>query len=248
MKLRFALVLVVCLMAPASASAAKPQLLTVPPLFTNSQSQTFEFTIGASIYYECTLDGVLTSPCTSPKTYSGLSEGAHTFSVIAFYNAPQPDFCITLPPPGGEFCTPMDPIPSWSQPSTFEFQVDRTAPTIAFAGAPKQGSSSRASTVNITFPMERGASYLCTFDKRTPEPCQAPIEWRNVEVGLHRVKVQATDSAGNVGAVYSLEFARNSRKVTYRSINKTSAKRCVKKKVRRGGELRKRTVCKRVRF
>lgn len=248
MKLKFALVIVVCLAFPASASALKPQLLTVPPEITNSQTQTFEFTIAAAISYQCSLDGAALTACVSPQSYSGLAEGTHTFTVIAQYNAPQPDFCIVIPPSVTPTCFPMPPIPTTSEASVFEFMVDRTGPTIEFAGTTKQGSASRARTANIQFQMERGGSYLCTFDKRTPEPCESPIDWRNLEIGLHRVKIQATDAAGNVGSVFSLEFAVNSRRITYRSITKTTAKRCVKKKVRRGGKLRNRTKCKKVRF
>lgn len=255
-KFVFAAAVAVILAIPATASAATPQLLTVPPQYTNSDTQTFEFTIAAAILYECSMDGAALAPCTSPKSYSGLAEGSHTFSVVAQYNAPQPDFCTDFGPPIGLICTPMPPIPTWSTATTFDFVVDRTGPTVGFEGWPKQAAASRSRTASIEFQMEPGGSYTCTFDKRTPEPCQAPIEWRNLSVGLHRVKVRGTDAAGNVGAEFSLEFAVNSRTVTYRSITKTTAKRCVKKKLKKkgkvvrtkSGKVRYKTACKRVRF
>lgn len=241
---------------PAAALAAKPQLLTVPPQFTNGATQSFEFTIAAAIQYQCSMDGAALAPCTSPTTYSGLAEGSHTFNVVALYNEPEMN-CVTFPPPIGEVCTPTGSfIPTWSQASVFDFIVDRTGPTVGFEGRTKQGSASRSRTAEIAFIMERGGSYTCTFDKRTPEPCESPIEWRNVEPGLHRAKVRATDAAGNVGDEFSLEFAVNTRTVTYRSITKTTAKRCVKKKLKKNGKLvrsksgkvRYKTTCKRVRF
>lgn len=255
-KLIVALTVVLALALPASSSAAKPQLLTVPPQFTNNATQTFEFTIAAAILYECSLDAAAMTPCTSPTTYSGLVEGQHTFTVIALYNAPEMS-CVVFPPPIGEVCTPTgSTIPTWSQASVFEFTVDRTGPTVGFEGRTKQGMASRSRTAEIAFSMERGGSYLCTFDKRTPEPCEAPIEWRNLEPGLHRAKVRGTDAAGNVGAEFSLEFAVNTRTVTYRSITKTTARRCVKKKLKQNGKLvrtksgkvRYKTACKRVKF
>lgn len=232
---------------PASASAAKPQLLTAPSQFTNSATQTFEFTIGAAILYQCSLDGAAFAPCTSPQSFNGLAEGVHSFAVNALYDAPVPDTCVLLPPMP-LWCFPNPPIPTWSEVSTFDFTVDRTAPTVGFEGRTKQGLASRSRTADIVFRMEAGGSYTCTFDKRTPEPCMAPIAWRNLNTGLHRVKVRGTDAAGNIGAEFSLEFAVNSRTVTYRSIAKTTAKRCVKKKLKKNGKARYKSTCKRVKF
>jgi len=49
-----------------------------------NDSHTFEFSsTEAPVTFECQLDGGGYSPCTSPKTYTGLSEGSHTFSVRA---------------------------------------------------------------------------------------------------------------------------------------------------------------------
>ncbi len=47
-----------------------------------STSATFEFTSNESGTFTCTLDAVST-PCTSPTTYTGLSQGTHTFQVMA---------------------------------------------------------------------------------------------------------------------------------------------------------------------
>ena len=51
---------------------------------SNSASATFTFTSTiANSTFACNLDGAGYTACTSPKDYSGLSEGAHTFSVKA---------------------------------------------------------------------------------------------------------------------------------------------------------------------
>lgn len=225
--------------APTAAHAAKPQLLKVPPLVTNSQVQTFEFTIANPNFFSCSLDGSAFQFCSSPVSFASLLEGSHAFAVRANHNVPD---CPVDDPDCGNF------VAVTSDTSSFTFVVDRTKPEVSFTAGPKQGTASKARTANLAFASEPGSTFVCTFDKRTPEPCESTVEWRNIEPGLHRVKVQATDPAGNVGDSSSLEFAVNTRRITYRSINKTSAKRCMKKKVRRGGKLRKRTVCKRVRF
>jgi len=51
---------------------------------TNQTSASFEFASGNPFAtFECRLDGGSYSSCTSPKNYSGLSEGYHTFEVRA---------------------------------------------------------------------------------------------------------------------------------------------------------------------
>lgn len=56
---------------------------------TNSTSATFEFTAidsgGAGVaYYQCRLDGASWETCTSPKDYTGVTAGSHTFDVRAY--------------------------------------------------------------------------------------------------------------------------------------------------------------------
>lgn len=242
-RLVVATIALIALAIPASASAAKPQLLTVPPANSSQSSVTFEFTIALSNFFECRIDGGPLSLCTSPITYTSLAEGPHSFEVRADHLV-----CLDM------LCTIL--IPATSDFALFNFVIDRSGPAVAFTGGPKQGSASRNRTALVAFSSDPGSTFTCTFDKRSPEPCESPVEWRNLEVGLHRVKIRATDTAGNVGPDTSLEFAVNSKTVTYRSIGKTSAKRCVKKKLKKNGKVvrtksgkvRYKTTCKRVKF
>jgi hypothetical protein len=68
----------------------------------------------ALLTYACTLDGLVTDPCTSPLSYSGFTNTtAHTFSVQA-----------------------RDEAPNTSSAATRSWTVDTTTPTIAAAATP----------------------------------------------------------------------------------------------------------------
>ena len=56
---------------------------TGPPLITASPDASFSFTSTESGVFQCHLDGANWEPCSSPRTYSGLPSGTHTFHVRA---------------------------------------------------------------------------------------------------------------------------------------------------------------------
>ena len=53
------------------------------PAWTTSTSVSFGFTGGAGVTFLCKLDAGSFSACSSPKSYSGLGQGPHTFQVEA---------------------------------------------------------------------------------------------------------------------------------------------------------------------
>src|SRR5205823_5294050 len=55
-----------------------------PTGFTNSTTATWSFAANEPVTFTCRLDnGPEASPCNSPKTYTGLTEGPHTFTIYA---------------------------------------------------------------------------------------------------------------------------------------------------------------------
>ncbi|GEM_PF-2795930 len=68
---------------PADTIAPETTITSAPPAITASLDATFEFSADEEATFECSLDLSPFSSCASPQSYSGLSEGPHSFSVRA---------------------------------------------------------------------------------------------------------------------------------------------------------------------
>lgn len=185
-----AAVTTVALGTVSTAAIAKPRpRLTKPTLSANvtsptsSSSVTFTFsstTTGVS--FTCALDGKKSS-CASPKSYSGLRDGNHTFSVVATKH--------------GFRASPA---------ATFAWTVDRTPPiaVTAFHNVPT-APVSVANAPDITFTgTEANETFVCRVDVGTHFPCLAdtPGSTKTAAAtsnGTHTLTVTPTDAAGNVG-------------------------------------------------
>jgi arylsulfatase A-like enzyme len=166
---------------------------TQPRKLSDQSNTTFTFTGSQNAArFNCTLDGVVDSNCTSPTSYSGLADGKHTFSVRAFTNGSRGD--------------PTPPSYSW--------QVDHTPPTTAILSGPVGTAYGASATIRfkITAPAGESASrFQCKLDSGAYKPCGSPAQAPNdVDVytttftgladGTHTASVRAVDLAGNVGA------------------------------------------------
>lgn len=69
---------------PTDTTPPETTITGAPPASTASTDATFQFTSSESgSTFACSLDGAPAEPCTSPRTYTGLSVGSHTFTVSA---------------------------------------------------------------------------------------------------------------------------------------------------------------------
>jgi hypothetical protein len=211
---------------PSAASAAKPQFLTVPPAITNSTIQTFEFHISDPISYACRIDGGATYACGSPSSVAGLYDGPHTFEVQALYTA-HTETC-TPNGSGGFDCVPDPPVVTLSEFAAHSFGIDRTKPVVTFSGGTANKSSSTKKSVKFNFSSEPGSEFKCSLDGTTPEPCVSPLELGHRAPGAHKLTIQATDAAGNVGDLAARLFGINTSRKTIKFISQTKYKSCTK--------------------
>lgn len=68
---------------PLDTTAPETILDSVPPANTQLTTADFIFSANEPATFACALDGGAFAPCTSPKSYTGLAVGAHTFAVRA---------------------------------------------------------------------------------------------------------------------------------------------------------------------
>lgn len=122
--------------------------------------------------YECSFDSAPFASCTSPATYTNLTQGAHTFSVRAT-----------------DLAAHVDP-----SPATRTWTVDTIAPDVMFTDAPADGGTT-GPRVGFSFTSNEGAAE-CSIDGAAFAACTSPQAY-NFVAGSHAFAVRSTDAAGN---------------------------------------------------
>jgi hypothetical protein len=155
-------------------------LTVTPDEGTTDTTATFEFgSDEAYSSYECALDGVAFTTCTTPKTYTGLAVGEHTFEVRAIDTAGNVD----------------------ATPASFTWMVepDVTAPDTTIDDGPEASSTATSATFEFSS-SESGSTFECSLDGGSFSTCNSPKTYSALAVGSHTVEVRAVDAAGNVDA------------------------------------------------
>jgi outer membrane protein OmpA-like peptidoglycan-associated protein len=146
---------------------------TKPNAVTSSTAASFTFSSDENgVTYECKLDSGSWAGCVSPKAYTGLAEGAHTFQVRATDGANQTD----------------------ASPDGYTWTVDTTAPaTPVIASAP----SALAQSSTVTFTTPGGETAECQVDGGAWTACASPFVPTGLADGAHTFKLRMVDGAGN---------------------------------------------------
>ncbi len=168
---------------PPDTSPPDTSITNGPAASTTNTSASFSFgSSEAGSSFACSLDGGAWASCSSPRAYSGLTLGAHGFSVRATDAAgnldqtpARSDWVIEVPPPPPPDTTPPETSITSGPPAT-------TTDTLA--------SFSFDSS-------EQGSSFECNLDSGTWASCDSPWAYADLTIGTHSLSVRATDSAGN---------------------------------------------------
>lgn len=189
--------------------APSASITSTPAVLVNTQTTSFSFsatdaTSGLSSF-QCSLDGIIFTSCSSPTSYSGLSDGTYTFFVRALDNAG-----------------------NTSANQTYNWQVDILAPSISIT-TPSTLRGGQTGSVSWTV-TEPNATVANTFSVElfngtswssigTVAGSNGPLVAQTfslsgfsvplVTVGTARVRITYTDAAGNTqvstGAAFSID-------------------------------------------
>ena len=155
-----------------------PTISSAPPNPSNSPNASFAFTDkDATATLHCRLDGEAYAVCTSPKSYSALVAGAHTFAVKA-----------------------VDAAGNESPAATRSWTIDLTPPPPpTLQSAPPNVTASTSASFAFTDD-DATATYLCRLDGAAFSACTSPRAYSGLAAGNHVFDVKARDPAGNDSA------------------------------------------------
>jgi len=171
--------------AIAAPRGPTPSITSGPSGTTSATSARFVFSGARGDTFECTLDGAPFAACTSPKSYSGLSDGTHTFQLRERTRSGQVG----------------DPVSrTWT--------VDTIAPpTPQIVQHPPTYTNLTSATFGFT-DAEAGVTWQCKVDGTAYRACANPVAWSGMSSnadGWIVFYVIAVDAAGNTShsATYS---------------------------------------------
>jgi len=152
-------------------------IVSNPPVLSNSSSATFTFNSNESGTFEVSLDGGAFTASTSPKTYTGLADGPHTFQVRAIDAAGNVD----------------------ATAESYAWTIDATAPNTTITGNPTNPTTSSSATFTF-ISTESGSTFQGQLDGGGYTTVTSPLTFTGLADGSHTFFVRAVDAAGNIDA------------------------------------------------
>ena len=147
-----------------------------PAAVSNSGEASFAFfSPKAGVTFECSLDGALFAACDSPRAYSGLPEGSHTFAVKALDAAGNVD----------------------ATPDSLTWIIDLTPGDTVITSSP--APITRDTTATFAFSSSKpGSTFQCSLNGSAFTACASPAAYTVAFDGLYVFAVRSKDVAGNV--------------------------------------------------
>lgn len=142
---------------------------------TTGPDASFSFGSQTGVAFSCRLDSGAWETCSSPKAYTGLASGEHTFAVKATKSGLE------------------------SAVVTRTWTVDADAPTIGITSGPNQYTTQTGTTQTLAFDVDGDpVTTQCRLDGWAWSDCSSgSVTYTDLFKGGHWVEVKATDAAGN---------------------------------------------------
>jgi hypothetical protein len=175
--------------AVSATAVAAPVIAAKPATLSAGTSATFTFTGPKGAALRCSLDAAAFTACTSPKNYSGLGQGTHTFRVKAVVGADE------------------------SAATAYTWTVDTVAPPAPLLTSKPSDPTRNATNTFVWTDTETSAKFECAVESGAWATCASPYTWVLVDTnyGQHQFAVRAIDAAGNVSAeaAYRFKYEKN---------------------------------------
>jgi hypothetical protein len=156
-----------------SLVSAQPQ----PRLFTGRNLQ-LQFSSSESSQFQCGLDSQPSVDCSAGMiAYSALLDGIHQVSIVA-----------------------TDLAGNTSVPYTYGFEVDNTAPMVAFTVVSPSLPLTSQTDIHFEFRADQAATFECSLDGAAFSACLSPVDFAALSNGPHSFEVRGIDATGNVSA------------------------------------------------
>jgi flagellar hook assembly protein FlgD len=170
---------------PADTTAPQTTINSGPSGSTTATNASFGFeSTESDSTFQCQLDSGAWASCSSPKTYSSLALGAHSFAVKATDEVGNVDAS-----PATRSWTVQPPAPP----------DDTTAPQTTIDAGPSGTTTSTSANFQFSS-SEAGSSFQCQLDSGSWASCSSPKAYGSLALGAHSFAVKATDDAGNTDA------------------------------------------------
>ena len=180
------------------APRAETVIDSSPPASTTNTDATFTFSSpDAHSGFECRVDSAPFADCTSPKSYTDVDPGTHTFEVRAL----EPLADLPDPTPASYVWTVEGPPGTEPDPGAGP-TADTDPPETTITNGPGKGSSARRKAEFEFISSEPGSTFECRRLRRKKqdkpfEPCTSPKSYGKNFEGKRIFQVRATDAAGN---------------------------------------------------
>ena len=167
--------------SPSPLPPPTTSIVSATPSGAQVNSSTISFQLSSNqvgVTYQCSLDGSARTLCSATPSYSGLSNGNHTFFAAATSSAGL-----------------TDPVGA-----TYTWLVETTPPTVTITNASSLPTLTNQTSINFQFTAQdlSATSYTCSLDGAAAAACTSPQGYSGLAQGTHNFSVSATDGAGNV--------------------------------------------------